>query len=127
MNNQAAQTMLERAVCETLRHMLGLTDFAERLPREFYRDYFCASRGDELLASMAADGLVTRYAQCTNYDWYTTTDEGKRIAIESFKAKAYSKPRRRYHAFLRVSDCHPDLTFHEYLTSPDYAEHRRNA
>lgn len=112
---------------EILRHMLGINDFSVPMPRDFYRDYFCASKGDEKLASMADDGLVRMYSQCANYDWYTTTDAGKRAARASFKVRQYPKAKRRYHAFLRVSDVAPDLTFHEYLTSPAYAEHRRLA
>jgi hypothetical protein len=112
------------AKTDTLRHMLGITDFSTPLPADFYRDYFCASKGDAHLAEMEADGLVRCYNRDEHYDWYTTTEAGKRAAIASFKVRMYPKAKRRYHAWLRLSDTAPDLTFREYLTNPAYAEHR---
>lgn len=112
---------------ETLRHMLGITDVNAPLPTDFYRDYFCAGKGDAHLREMEADGLVRCYRRDSNYDWYTTTSAGKRAAIASFKLRQPSKASRRYHAFLRISEVAPELTFREYLTNPAYAMHRREA
>jgi hypothetical protein len=111
-----------------LRHMLGIDD--ERVIRDPYRNHYCANEGDERLHSLAARGLVTLVRGPTPmmpYETFAATDEGRRIALESQKQRALPKRKRVYSRFLDVRDCCPDLTFREFLTSPDYAECRRSA
>ena len=48
-------------------------------------------------------------------------------AIESFKAYRWSRSRRRYHRFLRLRDAFPDVTFREFLISPEFAGVRGTA
>lgn len=111
---------------ETLRHMLGMTDFSRREPSE-YRDYYCANKGDEHLMTLEAEGLVRCYRRDDAYHWYTTTDAGKDAARASFRQLRYRKSRRVYLRYLSVNDAVPDLTFREFLTDPEFADIRRDA
>lgn len=111
---------------DMLRHMLGINDPSKL--REPYRDYAAAIPGDTLFVEMENLGLVKRYRKAdetTEYDWYTCTEAGKKIAIESHKSILLPKSKRRYLRYLDISDCHHDLSFKEFLTSPEYAEARR--
>lgn len=117
---------LNDAQLQTLRHMLGIDKPDERAP-EPYRDYYCASRGDADMAELARLGAVRLYRQCEHYDWYTTTDAGRAAAIASHRKIRLPKSKRIYSRYLDVSDVHAGLTFHEFLTSPDYAESRAAA
>lgn len=114
---------------DTLRHMLGINDPCLPWPPKCWRDYAAVEPGDSQFADMAERGLVllTRKAGGHfSFDYYATTDTGKEVALTTFKAMQLTKARRRYHGWLSLSDCHPDLTFREYLTLPEYAEHRRS-
>ena len=111
---------------QTLRHMLGIDKPDERAP-EPYRDYYCASRGDVYLAELARIGAVRLYRQCEHYDWYTTTDAGRAAAIASHRKIRLRKSARVYSRYLDIADVHADLTFREFLTSPDYASARAAA
>lgn len=108
---------------QILRHMLGIDVTDVRSPKE-YRDYFCACHGDADLAELAAAGMVKMYDKCSQYEWFTTTDAGKAAARASQRARLQTKSKRMYSRFLDISDCRPDLTFREFLTSPDYADTR---
>lgn len=111
---------------DTLRHMLGINDpwMPEPTPS---RDYFCASSGDPELAELARLGLVRLYSQRNNYDWYATTDAGKDAAMRSHKTIRYTKAQRVYGKFLDIRDCYSELTFKEFITSPEFADSRRAA
>lgn len=109
-----------------LRHMLGIDDPAKADPRP-YRDYFCANPADPELYELARIGLVEMYSAHGGYEWFATTDTGKAAAFASQKRIRYPKSKRMYRAFLRVSDCCADLTFHQFLTAPEYADVRRQA
>lgn len=112
-----------------LRHMLGIDDPAVRDPKP-NRDYYCANPDDHELRELERLGLVKQYQACDTserYEWFTTTDAGKAAAFASQARTRYPKKKRVYLKFLHISDCCPDLTFREFLTSPHFAEARRSA
>lgn len=111
---------------QTLRHMLGIDKPEERDPKP-YRDYYCACRGDAELAEMERQGAVRLYHQCKDYDWYTTTEAGREAALASHRKIRLPKSKRIYSKYLDIADVHAGLTFHEFLTSPDYADARAAA
>lgn len=111
---------------QTLRHMLGI-DLPDAKDPKPYRDYYCASRGDADLAELARLGAVRLYRPCEHYDWYTTTNAGRAAALASHRQIRHPKPRRIYAAYLDTADAQPGLTFHEFLTSPAYAQVRAAA
>lgn len=111
---------------QILRHMLGIDKPEARVPVP-YRDYYCASRGDTVLAAMAAAGLVECYRRDEHYDWYTTTEAGRTLAFRSHRASRNPKAKRVYLRFLSISDVYPGLTFREFLTRPEFADARRHA
>lgn len=117
---------LSREQLQTLRHMLGIDKPDERNP-EPCRDYFCASRGDKQLAELARLNAVRLYRQDEHYDWYTTTEFGRAAAIASHRSIRQPKRKRIYARYLSVSDAVPDLTFHEFLTSSEFAKIRASA
>jgi hypothetical protein len=109
-----------------LRHMLGINKPEVRSPTP-YRDYYCANRGDPDLQALADLGAVRRYRQCDDYDWYTTTEAGRAAAIASHRRIRLPKRKRVYAVYLDIRDVRPDLSFREFLTSPDYASARSAA
>lgn len=108
-----------------LRHMLGLThpERGEQVP---YRDYYCANPGDVKLLELERLGVVRRYAERDGYWWYCTTEAGKRYAMKSALGRRLPKAKRIYIKFLHLLDCCPDLTFREFLTSPEFSHERRS-
>lgn len=115
-----------KAELQTLRHMLGIDDPTVKIPKP-YRDYYCAPRGDANLAEMAGRGLVVLYSQRDGYDWYQTTEAGRRAAIASHRAIRYGKGQRVYIRFLEARDAIPDLTFRDFLIDRRYREMRAEA
>ena len=112
---------------DMLRHMLGINDPAKRVPKP-YRNYAAVNPDDPLFVEMDATGLVERYeANCpgSDYHWYRCTDGGRIAAMRSFRKIQYSPAKRRYIAYLSVSDVCPDLTFRQFLTNPRFSEARR--
>jgi hypothetical protein len=109
-----------------LRHMLGIDLPDVRAPRP-YRDYYCANSGDERLQELALLGAVRLYRQRDGYDWYCCTDAGRAAAFESHKRIRLPKAKRIYRRFLNVRDACQDLTFRQFLTSPEFAQTRRDA
>jgi hypothetical protein len=110
----------------TLRHMLGIDKPEQREPQP-YRNYYCADPRDEHLLALEAAGAVRMYRRCSHYEWWTCTDAGYAAAIRSHRAIRHRKSRRVYSRFLDISDTRPDLTFREFITSPEYREARRDA
>lgn len=108
--------------------MLGIDDPSKARP-EPYRDHFCANAGDPELVELERLGMVEPFRSFMGdtYTTYRTTEAGRAAAIASFKTIQHPKKRRTYLAFLRASDFYPDLTFREFLVSPDWADARRNA
>ena len=110
----------------TLRHMLGIDDPHMPKPKP-YRDYFCANPGDKKMLELVDLGMVDKYAVQGGYEWFQTTDAGRAAAIASHRKIRLPKATRVYSKFLDVRDCFPDLTFHEFITDPQFAETRRAA
>lgn len=108
----------------TLRHMLGIDRPEVNHPKS-YRDYYCASRGDDHLKELARLGAVQMYRQSDGYDWYCCTEPGRTAAFESHKRTLLPKAKRLYIKFLDIKDAIPDLTFGEFLTGPEFDEARR--
>ena len=113
---------------QLLRHMLGIDDPSKAHPKS-HRDYAAVNPGDPDFIAMEEAGAVRRYEPRleSEYHWYTTTDEGKRLAHESHKATRWPKSKRVYSAFLNISDVLPDLTFMEFLRDPQFKELRASA
>lgn len=111
---------------DILRHMLGINVSDRRNPPE-YRDYACADPGDAIMHALHDAGLVRMYRFGNGYEWWTTTDAGKAAARASQRAMLKPKASRVYARFLDVRDVLPDLTFRQFLTSPEFAETRRAA
>lgn len=109
-----------------LRHMLGINTPQHRAPKP-YRDYAAVVPGDPEWVELERLGMIQRYASRGSYDWYRTTADGRGAAIASHRRIRYSREKRRYLKFLDLSDCLPDLTFREFLTSPAFAAARCSA
>lgn len=116
-----------------LRHMLGWTDRYKRDPPDG-RDYAAVNPGDPLFVRMETMDLVKLAHPAGTKDWmvldtYTTTDEGKRLARQSFYKRRKNKAARRFHVWLGINESWPEFTFREFLTSNDYdvVNARRNA
>ena len=120
-------TTLTAEQCRTLRHMLGIDKPAEAHPRPC-RDYYCANPGDEAMRELERLGMVRRLGcEEWGYEWYVTTEAGREAALQSHRAIMLPKRKRVYRRWLSLSDCCPDLTFYEFLTSAEWAEERRSA
>lgn len=119
---------LTKEQLHTLRHMLGINTPWDRVPKP-YRNYAAVNHGDPEFIELERMGLVKNQGRSSisEYDCYVCTEEGKLSAIRSHREIRYSKPRRRYLAFLGLMDCCPDLTFREFLTSQEFRELRENA
>lgn len=102
-----------------LRHMLGIDRPEMDVPKP-YRDYYCASSCDPTMSELARLGAVRLYDARSDCEWYTCTPEGRAAAIASHKTIRYSAAKRRYHRYLDIRDCRPDLTFRQFLTDPRY-------
>lgn len=112
-----------------LRHMLGIDDPAQRDPQPS-RNYYCANPGDvELreLAELGAVELASGPRPGLPYDTYHCTPAGIAAARASHRLLRWSKPKRVYRRFLEVSDAFNDLTFHRFLTDPDFRQIRAEA
>lgn len=123
-----ATTDLTEDDLHVLRHMLGIND-ARKPPRP-YRNHYCANAGDDQLERLERLGMV-RVARRPN-SWldfvtYAATEEGRAAAMRSATERLVPKKKRVYLLFLDVRDTCPDLSFREFLTSPDFADVRRDA
>lgn len=118
---------LTPAQLNTLRHMLGVNTPSDRVPKP-YRDYYCACAGDPEMAELAAAGAVELLPNPHwSGDYYVCTPAGRAAAMASHRTIRRSKGSRVYCRFLSVRDCFADLTFHDFLTDPQFAETRANA
>ena len=117
---------------DTLRHMLGINDPYQRIPKP-YRDYAAVNPGDHHYAELEQLGMVKKYRQAgkggafSEYDWFCCTKKGRLAAIKSHRTIRASRARRRYAKYLDISDCCPGLTFREFLTCPEFKEAREGA
>jgi len=108
-----------------IHHALGLSDPYRTAPP--YRNHFVAGEGhsdNEGLARLVAAGLMTRRSHpLSGGDFlYTVTDKGINLGMKT--RPAISSKKRRYRRFLSLLDCCPELTFREFLTSPEFASYR---
>jgi hypothetical protein len=108
----------------TLRHMLGINDPVKR--PEPYRNYAAVNPDDPEYLELERLGMVVNKGKSPfgQYDLYVCTEDGKTTVIKSHQMIRFPKARRRYIAFLNTRDCCPDLTFREFLVSPEYKEIR---
>lgn len=120
------QCALRAEHLDMLRHMLGINVADRRNPPE-YRNYACTNPGDATMRALQAAGMVLKYRIGNGYEWWTATDAGIAAARASQRAMLKPKAARVYARFLDVSDALPDLTFKRFLTSPEFAETRRDA
>jgi len=114
---------------DTLSHMLGINDPMKRRP-EPYRNYYAANPGDPKLVELERLGAVRLARKASgpySDDCYVCTEDGRAAAMSSHRTIRAKKSARVYHCYLGVSDCFPDLTFREFLTSPEFAQTRRDA
>ena len=112
-----------------LRHMLGINTPWDKVPKP-YRNYGAFPPGNEKMAELERLGMVekTREAgEAVKYDYWACTDKGKAAAMKSHRDIRYSKGKRKYHRFLDLRDCFPDLTFKRFLTDPFFADDRKAA
>jgi hypothetical protein len=98
---------------DTLRHMLGINDPWKSQPVS-YRDYYCASPGDETMHELLRLGAVRIYSRCREYEWFETTAEGWDAALNSFTEFQKSIEERFYCAFLGACEVRPDLSIAEF-------------
>jgi hypothetical protein len=118
---------LSEAQLDILRHMLGVNDLNGKAPAP-YRNYYCACPGDKQLHELQGLGAVEMYHRTAkgaggDYEWFRCTDAGSAAALASCP-KPLTGAKKRYRAFLEISDVYPDLTFREFLTHPHFAERR---
>lgn len=109
--------------------MLGINTPEKRIP-EPSRNYAAVVPGDPEFVGMERAGLVLCFRAAgdgTEYDYYACTDKGRAVALLSFWNIQYSKPRRRYLRYLSIRESFPDLTFHEFLTDPQFSQTRGEA
>lgn len=109
-----------------LHHALGVSD-PYQCDQPPYRNHFVAGQGHDdepLLLQLVQQGLmVVRESKLTGGDaLYVVSDRGVDIALKSRPRVPQKK--LLYRRFLSVRDCCPDLTFREFLTSPEFAECR---
>lgn len=112
---------------DILRHMLGINDPSKARPKP-YRNHAAVDPGNSEYLELARLGMVER-VECvvsTSYHWYRCTAAGEAAARASFRAFRYPKRKRRYLAFLDLSDSLTDLTFRDFLTNPEFADVRAN-
>jgi hypothetical protein len=111
---------------DVLLHTLGLSDpFQERS----YRNYFVAGPGHDDIPSikrLCAAGLMAETRQPKFLEKRDKVFSATNAGLDYAK-KHRKRPTRgqiRYHKFLEVSDVVSDLTFHEFLTNPEFAAMR---
>lgn len=113
----------------TLRHMLGINDPSQRIPKP-YRNGAAVVPGDPEFVELERLGAVERYRAAGGsfqYDYYSCTEAGKAAAMKSHRTIRYGRSKRVYLRFLSVRDCIPDLTFRQFLTDPEFRGIRAEA
>ncbi|MCB2218024.1 MAG: hypothetical protein KQH59_18330 [Desulfobulbaceae bacterium] len=116
----------------TLRHMLGINKPYDREPRP-YRNYAAVNPGDQEFAELERIGAVELVRKagssgvCGGLDCFRCSTAGIVAAALSHRQIRKPKRKRLYHCYLGLSDLDADLTFKEFLTSPDFADVRAKA
>lgn len=112
-----------------LAHALGIEHQQDRREPNEYRNHYVCNEGEPEVTQLVEAGLMVLASRPT---WtggavqYAVTEAGKAQARAFWKSRQHPKKRRVYAAFMRISDMR-EVTFREFLTSPEYAECRRNA
>lgn len=116
-----------------LRHMLGIDKPYEKDP-EAYRNYAAVSPGGEqheTFRRMQEKGLVNLCHEAgevySEFDLWRCTDAGRKAARKSQREIRASKPERKYHKYLDLTDSFPNLTFRKFLTDPFFEDAREAA
>lgn len=110
-----------------LHHALGISD-PMRPDRVPYRNHFVVGPGHADMPSLERleeAGLMVRkrHALLNGGDRvFTVTEAGKALALQT-RPRAL-KAKIRYGRFLRIKEVLPDLTFREFLTTPQFANDR---
>ena len=119
---------LTKSQLHTLRHMLGINTPFDKVPRP-YRNYAAVVPGDPEFVELEHVGAVEKCGKppWSGYDYYRCTEMGKDAALKSHKSIRYSEAKRRYTRFLHIRDSFSDLTFTEFLTSPEFKSCREDA
>lgn len=105
------------ASMDALLHVLGL-DADHRVP---WRNYYVTSADDPDIDALVSAGLAepTRcpgFLDVSDRVYRATLDGERQALVENRRRNPPPSPaRRRYLAWLRLSDAWPDLTFGEYL------------
>lgn len=109
-----------------LRHMLGINTPEDRTPRP-YRNYAAVNPGDAFFLELEQIGAVEKChgVPLGQYECYRCTGKGRQAAMKSHKDIRLPRSKRRYKKFLSILDCVPDITFHDFLTDPEYKELRK--
>lgn len=109
-----------------LLHTIGLDDPYQE---KSYRNHFVADDGHSDLPAiqkLCLEGLMEEQRAPGFLEAgdrvFRVTDCGRQAA-ERLRRRP-TRAQRRYHRFLEVADCCPDLTFREFLTLPAFAEAR---
>lgn len=113
---------------DMLRHMLGINDPYKREP-EPYRNHYAASPGSCDMVALERIGLVERVSgpsEMSPYVAYRCTELGRDLAISSYRRIRKPKKERIYRRYRSIADV-LDLTFHEFIASPEYAQARAEA
>ncbi len=114
---------------EIVLHTLGLTDPKTKEP---YRNHFVSGDGNSdmtILASLCQKGFMVETRAPGFLEpgdrLFLVTDAGIFYAQKHRpKPRRLTRDQKRYGRFLELSDCHPDLTFREFLTDPQFAKYR---
>jgi hypothetical protein len=115
-----------------LQHSLGLDEYGQGRQ---YRNHFVTGPGSkdwDACRALTDAGLMTEnkgHALLPVGDsvFYVTPAGIDFVATNSPKPPKVSRNRRRYAAFMDLTDCCPDLTFKQFLTDPNFADARRRA
>lgn len=117
--------MLTAYQLSILRHALGINDRYAAYPY-ITRNHYCGDEGDPNLAKLETLGLIRKekLLDSTVEPIYRCTEEGRRLAVASFKHIQYPRSRRRYAAYLRTKDALGDLSFRDFLTQERFKDAR---
>ena len=109
-----------------LQHTTGLTDIYND---RSYRNHFVAGDGHDdmpTIMSLCKKGLMqesNRPAFLSSGDRCFSATFAGLSAAKSLRRRP-TRGQRRYHNWLEISDCCPDLTFGDFLRDPQFASAR---
>lgn len=117
--------MLTAYQLSILRHALGINDRYAAHPH-ITRNHYCGDEGDPDLTKLEALGLMRRETLLPGIvgTIYRCTDEGRRVALISFKHVQHPRSKRIYRAYLLAKDMFEGLSFREFLTQERFRDAR---